>query len=87
MQVYKGFHGITAESIETRNGFDYLMITMKRSSGLIVCTAQKGLIKDGFSYMFGDEKLTLIKEKGRATAAKIKAIHAAGLVKFNELKK
>ena len=90
-RVRNSFNGWTAETIETVNGQDWQITTMKRSNGKIVSSAQSGKAGKGegvktfsFAMFGGDKNVTLISEKARATEKTIREQHAKALILFDE---
>ncbi|OQB32105.1 MAG: hypothetical protein BWY08_00067 [Bacteroidetes bacterium ADurb.Bin174] len=83
--------GYQAESMtETdANGQAWQITTMKRSNGLVSCSAIQGDDNgDMFSYeMFGAKRLELAKEKTNGTEAAIKRVHAAGILEFERIQR
>jgi len=84
--------GYQAESMtETdANGQAWQITTMKRSNGLVSCSAIQGDDTGNgmFSYdMFGAKRLELAKEKTNGTEAAIKRVHAAGILEFQRIQK
>jgi hypothetical protein len=83
--------GYQAESMtETdANGQAWQITTMKRSNGVVSCSAIQGDANgDIFSYeMFGAKRLELAKEKTNGTEAAIKRVHAAGILEFERIQK
>jgi len=84
--------GYQAESMtETdANGQAWQITTMKRSNGLVSCSAIQGDDTGNgmFSYdMFGAKRLELAKEKTNGTEAAIRRVHAAGLLEFERIQK
>lgn len=70
------------------NGHAWQITTMKRSNGLVSCSAIQGSDNGSgiFSYeMFGAKRLDLAKEKTNGTEAAIKRVHAAGLAEFEKV--
>lgn len=70
------------------NGHAWQITTMKRSNGLVSCSAIQGSDNGNgiFSYeMFGAKRLDLAKEKTNGTEAAVKRVHAAGLEEFKKI--
>lgn len=79
--------GYMAESMtETdANGKAWQITTMKRSNGMVSCSAIQGSDNGNgiFSYdVFGAKRLQLASEKTNGTEAAIRRVHAAGLIEF-----
>lgn len=88
-RIVKGHHGWRAEIHLNIKGFDYIVTTMKRNSGEIVCNAQliHNYTSDG-SFMFSpmtDTFIELARRKTTATEKAIKDIHFEGLMKFDAM--
>ena len=86
---YKSHYGWMAETTtEANQNGDAWQISTSKSGKGIKCSAIKGkLSNEMFSYeMFGSEKLQLAFSEGQCTEKKVREIHAAGLIKFEELK-
>ena len=81
---------IAKTTIKDLNGYDWEIVTMKRNSGGVKCTAQAGTSIDlggysTFTYtVFQDPNVTLELLEGRATKQKIELTHLNGLKELNE---
>lgn len=86
--VIKSFHGWQGKTTLRVKNQDWVITTMKRSSGKIISYAQavKGNANGNYQYeMFEDKSVMLLSVKKNATEAAIKAAHYEALAKFDTM--